>query len=201
MGGPPKALDGISVMLSREKMELESWIPPMVKKDWIPITITKSIQNKPDGVIHMAIKEVLSKVGKRPLISLLLFNLIFWILFWIVFINASYPYQREPTGEFDKAIITYGSRSIMLQEKRAVHGFWTAALWLESPCFLLASFVARLVDPQFAGDKYFMGISESGWILLSAMCLSFLQWYCVGYLIQRFITRKSVSSLQGDSSA
>jgi hypothetical protein len=141
----------------------------------------------------MVIKGILFRLWKSPRTSLLLFNLIFWMVFWIVFINASYPYQKEPTGEFDKTIITYGSRSVMLQEKGIVHGFWTAALCVDSPCFLLASFVARIVDPQFAGDNFFMGISESGWILLFAMCLSFLQWYCIGYLIQRF-TRKSALS-------
>jgi hypothetical protein len=135
------------------------------------------------------IKNILFKTGKSPKIILLLLNLIFWISVWIVFIHASYPYQLEPTGEFGTTIFTFRGYSVMLLERGAVHCFWKAALYLEFPSYVVASLGARVIDPQFAGNNYFIGISESGWILISAMCLSFLQWYFIACLIQRFIIK------------
>jgi hypothetical protein len=140
-------------------------------------------------------RNILFKSQNNFKIFLIILNLIFWILFWIVFFFAACPYQSEPTGEYDKTIVTVIGRSVTLEESKSVNSFWNSGIVLEFPSFMVASLIARMIDPQFAGDNVFMKTSESAWIVILAMCLSFLQWYFVGSLIQYLVKRKRDDSV------
>ena len=117
--------------------------------------------------------------------ALLVANLCLWIYFGIAFAQASYPFRRDPWGHPAGAGYTFAGHSIGIVESPFTHPFYNLAFWVEFPSFALARGGQNLLFPQVTGDRFFAGISEGGWRLLTIALLSFLQWYLVGWLGQK----------------
>lgn len=120
---------------------------------------------------------------------LLAANLCFWIYFGIAFAHASYPFKHDPWGHPAGAGYTFAGHSIGIVESPFTHPFFNLAFWVEFPSFALARGGQNLLFPQVTGDRFFAGISEGGWRLLTIVALSFLQWYLVGWVGQKLWER------------
>lgn len=120
---------------------------------------------------------------------LLAANLCFWIYFAISFAQASYPFKHDPWGHPAGAGYTFLGHSIGIVESPFLHPFFNAMFWAEFPSFALARVGENLFFPHLTADQFFAGISEGGWRLLVVVLLSFLQWYLVGWVGQRFWQR------------
>lgn len=72
--------------------------------------------------------------------------------------------------------------------------FFKAVFYPELPSFATAVLIERVFDPQLISHRFLAGISMSGWSLLATMLLSFLQWYLVGWVVVRGLSRKQVGS-------
>ncbi len=116
---------------------------------------------------------------------LLVANLCLWIYFEIAFAHASYPFRHDPWGHPAGAGYTFAGRSIGIIESPFTHPFFNLAFWVEFPSFALARGGQNLLFPQVTGDRFFVGISEGGWRLLAIVVLSFLEWYFVGWVVQK----------------
>ena len=121
--------------------------------------------------------------------ALLAANLCFWIYFAIAFAQASYPFRHDPLGHPAGAGYTFAGHSIGILESPFTHPFFNLAFWVEFPSFALARGGQNLFFPWVTGDRFFAGISEGGWRLLTIVLLSFLQWYLVGWLGQKLWRR------------
>jgi len=116
---------------------------------------------------------------------LLAANLCFWIYFAISFAQASYPFKHDPWGHPAGAGYTFAGHSIGIVESPFTHPFFNLAFWVEFPSFALARGGQNLLFPQVTGDRFFAGVSEGGCRLLTIVVLSFLQWYLVGWVVQK----------------
>jgi hypothetical protein len=79
--------------------------------------------------------------------------------------------------------------SIGVVESPFAHPFFLAMFWIEFPSFAAARVCQNLLFPNVTGDQLFAGISEGGWRLAAVALLSFLQWYLVGWAVQKFRQR------------
>jgi hypothetical protein len=120
---------------------------------------------------------------------LLAANLCFWIYFAISFAQASYPFKHDPWGHPAGAGYTFLGHSIGIVESPFLHPFFNGMFWVEFPSFALARVGENLFFPHVTADQFLAGISEGGWRLLVVVLLSFLQWYLVGWVGQRFWQR------------
>jgi len=120
---------------------------------------------------------------------LLIANLCLWIYFGIAFAQASYPFKHDPWGHPAGAGYTFAGHSIGIVESPFTHPFFNLAFWVEFPSFALARGGQNLLFPRVTGDRFFAGISEGGWRLLTIVVLSFLQWYLVGWVGQKLWQR------------
>lgn len=125
---------------------------------------------------------------------LLVANLCFWIYFAISFAHASYPFKRDPWGHPVGAGYTFLGHSIGIVESPFAHPFFQVMFWIEFPSFAVASLGQKVLFPIITGDQLFAGISEEGWSLLVVALLSFLQWYLVGWVVQKLWHRWSNGS-------
>src|SRR5882762_1706277 len=116
---------------------------------------------------------------------LLVANLCFWIYFAISFAQASYPFKRDPWGHPAGTGYTFWGHSIAVVESGLVHPFFRIMFYVEFPSFALATLVARMFSPQLLLYGFFAGISKGGRLLLAVMLLSFLQWYFIGWVVQK----------------
>lgn len=116
---------------------------------------------------------------------LLVANLCFWIYFWIAFAQASYPFRPDPLGHPAGTGYTFWGHSIAVVESGLVYPFFKVVFYVEFPSFALATLVARVFSPHLLLYGFFAGISKGGWLLLAVMLLSFLQWYFIGWVVQK----------------
>lgn len=116
---------------------------------------------------------------------LLAANLCLWIYFWIAFAHASYPYHPNPFGHPAGTGLTFWGHSIAVIEDGLSYPFFRTVYWIEFPSFSVAITLARLFYHPLLLYGFFVGISKGGWFLLTVMLLSFLQWYFIGWAIQK----------------
>lgn len=129
---------------------------------------------------------------------LLVANLCLWVYFWIAFAQASYPFRPEPLGHPAGTGYTFWGHAIAVAESGLVHPFFKVVFYVESPSFATAMLVARVFSPHLLLYGFFAGISKGGWLLLAVMLLSFLQWYFVGWVVQKLWQRFSRPAGEGE---
>ncbi len=122
---------------------------------------------------------------------LLIVNLCVWIYFGIAFAQASYPYRPDPLGHPAGTGYTFWGHSIAVVESGLVYPFFRVVFYADFPSFALAVLTARVFDHRLTGQWFFLRISEGGWILIGAMLLSFLQWYFIGWVVEKLWQRRS----------
>jgi hypothetical protein len=76
-------------------------------------------------------------------------------------------------------------------ESGLVYPFFRVAFYVEFPSFALATLVVRVFSPHQLLNGFFAGISGGGWLLLAVMLLSFLEWYFIGWVVQKLWRRWS----------
>jgi hypothetical protein len=116
---------------------------------------------------------------------LLIANLCLWIYFCIGFARASYPYRPNPLGHPAGTGYTFWGHSIAVTESGLKYPFFKTAFYLELPSFVVAVLIERIFDPRLISHRFFTGISVGGWSLVGTMLLSFLQWYFIGWVVQK----------------
>lgn len=112
-------------------------------------------------------------------------NFLLWVYFAIAFSHASYAYRPDLQGDPNGTGYTFWGHSIGLVESGLVYPFYRVMYYVEFPSFIVAVFVIKIFDPNLAGNWFFLGISEGGWILVATMLLSFLQWYLIICVVHR----------------
>lgn len=128
------------------------------------------------------------QMGKLAKVLLVL-NLCLWIYFWVSFAHASHSYDANRLGHPTGTGYTIWKHSIGLNESGLVYPFFRITFYVEFPSLVLAVLAARAFDPRQISPSFFLGISEGGWILILAMSLSFLQWYVVGWVLEKIWRR------------
>jgi hypothetical protein len=116
---------------------------------------------------------------------LLIANLCFWIYFGVEFAHASQPYDPRPWGHVPVDVYTFGGHSIGLTKSSLEYPFMKATFVIQFPSFLLMTLVQNVFFARVSADKFFLGISTGGYKLLAIMLLSFLQWFLIGWVIQK----------------
>ncbi len=122
---------------------------------------------------------------------LLAANLCLWIYFWIAFAHASYPFRPDPLGHPAGSGYTFWGHSIAVTESPLVHPFFRAVFYPGFPAFAVGTSVAQIFSPHLLLNGFFAGISGGGWLLLSIMALTFVQWSLIGWLGRRLWLRLS----------
>ena len=118
---------------------------------------------------------------------LIIANLCLWIYFWASFARASSPFHADPLGHPAGNGYAFWGHSIAVVESGLTYRFFKAAFYVDFPSFALTTIVARLFSPHLLLRWFFAGISGGGWLLLSAMILSFVQWYLIGLAIEKLL--------------
>jgi hypothetical protein len=122
---------------------------------------------------------------------LLVLNLCLWIFFWISFALASRPFHPNPMGHPAGTGYTFWGHSIAVVESAFMYPFFKVVMYVEFASFLVITLVVRVFSPHQLLNGFFAGISGGGWLLLATMLLSFLQWYFIGWLVQKLWRRWS----------
>jgi len=127
-------------------------------------------------------------------------NAVFWLLFAINFAARSYTYHphakvfEEPSPPyivfnrafpFDKYMTPFMRTSRFLQ--------WPSFKAVAKPYFWYFN------NHNIDGDALYGGISVSGYYLLLVFVVSFLQWYAVGWLVERARKRTNLGPADGTS--
>jgi hypothetical protein len=130
-------------------------------------------------------REAMGKLAKSMLIA----NLCLWVYFWLAFGHSSEPYDPRPWGHMPVDPYSFWGRAIGLTRSSLTYPFMKATFWIEFPSFLSVALFRKAFLSGVSGDTFFAGISVGGYELLVIMLLSFMQWYIVAWMVQRFWQR------------
>jgi len=130
----------------------------------------------------------LGKVQK----TLLAANIGLWIYFVAGFVQSSYPFRSNPLGHPAGTGYTFWGHSIAVVESGLVYPFFRVLFCAEFPSFLFATLIARAISPDLLINWFFLGISGGGWLLVAVMVVSFVQWYLIGWMVQKLWQKWSV---------
>jgi hypothetical protein len=134
----------------------------------------------------------------RIVVSALAFNALFWLYFWISFALAAEPYDPHPQGaHFPTNPLTVWGYSIGLVERLSDHVSWILVMIVQFPSLVAATLFRHVgfviakhtFDPSspapfpFTQGWTLAGIDTLGWVVITTMLISFLQWYLIGRLV------------------
>jgi hypothetical protein len=122
---------------------------------------------------------------------LLIANLCFWLYFWLAFSSASQPYDPRPLGHVPVDPYVFWGHAIGLIRSSMTYPFVRVTFWIEFPSFFVVTLFANVFLASVSGDQIVTGISIGGYELLAIMLLSFLQWYLIGWAIEKLWHRWS----------
>lgn len=122
---------------------------------------------------------------------LLIANLFLWIYFWVGFAHTSQPYDPRPWGHPPVEPYSFGGHAVGLTISIFSYTFMKVTYWAEIPSFAFVSVLMRIFFGRLTSDRLIAGISVAGYKLLAVMVVSFVQWYLVGWAIQRIFDRRS----------
>lgn len=121
--------------------------------------------------------------------SMLIANLCLWVYVWLAFGHSSEPYDPRPWGHMPVDPYSFWGHTIGLTRSSLTYPFMKVAFWIEFPSFLSVALFRKAFLSGVSGDTFFAGISVGGYELLVIMLLSFVQWYLVGWVIQKLSRR------------
>jgi hypothetical protein len=116
-------------------------------------------------------------------------NICLWVYFWFAFAYAAQPYDQRPWGHLPVDLYSFWGHAIGLTRSSLTYPFMKAAFWIEFPSFLSVALFRKAFLSAVSGDTFFGGVSVGGYALLVAMLLSFLQWYFIGWVVQKLWRR------------
>jgi hypothetical protein len=118
---------------------------------------------------------------------LLLLNLAFWLIFAILFLVKSSPYKpHKPVFEERSPEFIYFGRALSVLENEQISPLMKTTLAVQKPSFYAARpFFWYFNSRGITVDQQYRGISVGGYYLLLVCLVSFLQWFLVGWVLQK----------------
>jgi hypothetical protein len=140
-----------------------------------------------------------SRLGSRLSFAVLaiLANAVYWIVFAILFVAGSYPYRPHlPRFEEITAAYIFFGRALKLLDTGTGIGLPPLFLKITFAVQWPSAYAARPFFWYFnrhniSVDHQYFGTSLGGYYLLLVGVLSFLQWYLIGWVVQKLWDRWS----------
>ena len=129
------------------------------------------------------------KLQKRVNLSFAVLNLLLWAWFWSSFFLASRSYPQPLSGLDDSS-----PPNVVFYREAWVEGSLgprTTVKIASFPSWLIARLIAESISDHWPGliDKTLAGTTLGGSVLLTTMCLTFVQWRLFGMFVARLLHR------------
>jgi hypothetical protein len=129
---------------------------------------------------------------RKIVLVLLIANLIFWVWFWIDLATRLRPI---PAAGFDDVtpppVYLFGDKCIPPFPIPYLSVPFRAQTVLQAPSILAARLIQRILFRSRFDSSMIAGVSLAAWRVILITCISFLQWYLIGWAIQKLWHRWS----------
>jgi hypothetical protein len=123
---------------------------------------------------------------------LLIANLVFWVWFWI---DLAARLRPIPATGFDDVtpppVYLFGDKCIPPYPIPYLSVPFRVQTIVQAPSLLTARLIQRILLPSRFDNSMIAGGSLAAWRLIITTCISFLQWYLIGWAIQKLWHRWS----------
>lgn len=151
---------------------------------------------------HQVARSGVSNGMKTTRISffLLLANLLLWVFFAVDFASRLVPYEEHsPSFEETIPVFVFWGKALPVEQMHTAS--FRMMERVQMPAFLVVRPIVCILNQQpSVWGKTFGGLSPWSYLLVLVLLLSFLQWYLVGWTIQklwhRWSSRPSASGAQ-----